>query len=230
MNPNKVKAKNLRAMISSNANKKEVVVNNCRESVDKEQEVSFNITPEEEELKKQIMLMNANNDKRNPTLYTDEDPFNYESKIKRINNKGLESEMSAKVNIINKKVKNEAKELIEKTKKIIDNLDTNKSNNLKNTGMSNRSFNNWHLNCESDNKTLNTLNNQNSKDNKLDDFEEETIHSNNINTNIPKRETNNNNNANEDQDILQEDSTIKEPKIKKNNDLGEEIVLKSITS
>jgi len=87
MNPNKVKAKNLRAMISSNANKKEVVVNNCRESVDKEQEVSFNITPEEEELKKQIMLMNANNDKRNPTLFTDEDPFNYESKIKRINNK-----------------------------------------------------------------------------------------------------------------------------------------------
>jgi len=138
--------------------------------------------------------------------------------------------MSGKVNIVNKKVKNEAKELIEKTKKIIDNLDTNKSNNLKNTGMSNKSVNNWHLNSESDNKTLNTLNNPNSKDNKLDDFEEESIHSNNINTYIPKRETNNNNNAKEDQDILQEDSTIKEPKIKKNNDLDEEIVLKSIIS
>jgi len=80
MNANKPKIKNLRALLSSNTNKKDIMVNSNRSSLDKDQEISFNITPEEEELKKQIMNINNSDNKRNPTLYTEEDHFNYESK------------------------------------------------------------------------------------------------------------------------------------------------------
>ena len=141
----------------------------------------------------------------------------------------LESEIS-KPNADNLRMKNNAKELIERTKKVIDNLDINntnpkpkKSQNKSNTARNLSNNESDHSKINHSNiliKDANLMNNINSAD------EENVYYSTGINNKRDEREM-------EINDILHEDSTCKEPKMKKNNErheLDDEVILKSINN
>lgn len=126
------KLKNLRSMISTTDNvqsKKESPLIK-RSSIDsaKDQEVSFNITPDEEEIKRNIITSNNNNyeDNKSSKLFTNENEtlFNYESKkFSNFNIIGLDDSVNSKVNIGSLRLNTEGKALIERTDKIIQDID-----------------------------------------------------------------------------------------------------------
>lgn len=108
------KIKNIRAMIKQpfhsvpSSNTK-----NDKEQISAESEISFNITPDEEELSKDIN--ETNKQEHMGQVYKDFFTFN---------SKDLEEEIHSELE--NSRIKSEAKQLLNKTKKMIESLDSNK--------------------------------------------------------------------------------------------------------